>query len=159
MKTLLSLFLTLLALPVLATGPQLSPSAPKDKPHSVPLGKVSALEAAMAPYVAQARSAYPEARSRFLAGLPTGQSFFVTARLHDVYGTTEQVFIAVSAIHKGMITGRIASQIGHVSGYRLGDPYTLSESDLLDWLITHPDGSEEGNVVGKFLDSYQGDGA
>jgi hypothetical protein len=26
------------------------------------------------------------------------------------------------------------------------------EPVLIDWLITKPDGSEEGNVVGKFLD-------
>ena len=37
----------------------------------------------------------------------------------------------------------------------LGDPYTFPEGELVDWLITHPDGSEEGNVVGKFLDEWQ----
>jgi hypothetical protein len=31
----------------------------------------------------------------------------------------------------------------------------VSEAELLDWLITKPDGSEEGNVVGKFLDTYR----
>ena len=30
----------------------------------------------------------------------------------------------------------------------------LAESDLLDWVIRKPYGSEEGNVVGKFLDTY-----
>jgi hypothetical protein len=36
-----------------------------------------------------------------------------------------------------------------------GDPYKLSERDLTDWLISKPDGSEEGNVVGKFLDEWK----
>jgi hypothetical protein len=30
--------------------------------------------------------------------------------------------------------------------------YSFQESELVDWLISRPDGSEEGNVVGKFLD-------
>ena len=44
------------------------------------------------------------------------------------------------------------------AGSSFGDSYQFSESDLLDWLITHPDGSEEGNFVGKFLDSYGSNG-
>ncbi len=32
--------------------------------------------------------------------------------------------------------------------------YSFNEDELLDWLISKPDGSEEGNVVGKFLDTY-----
>jgi hypothetical protein len=42
-----------------------------------------------------------------------------------------------------------------VHGYRLGDRYTFPESELRDWLIAKPDGSEEGNYVGKFLDGYE----
>lgn len=50
----------------------------------------------------------------------------------------------------------ISSQITQVAGYELGDEYTFSEEDILDWLIVHPDGTEEGNVVGKFLDTHGG---
>lgn len=31
---------------------------------------------------------------------------------------------------------------------------TFPETDMLDWPITRPDGTEEGNFVGKFLDTY-----
>ena len=34
-------------------------------------------------------------------------------------------------------------------------PVMFPESELVDWVITHPDGIEEGNVVGKFLDEWQ----
>jgi hypothetical protein len=38
--------------------------------------------------------------------------------------------------------------------------YAFAETEVMDWLISHPDGSEEGNFVGKFLDTYQyGDGS
>ena len=159
MKRLLVLLLALLAFSAFASEPQLSPNAPADKPGSVMSGEMDSFETAIATYVALAKTSYPEARTRFLAGLPKGQYFFVTTRLHDATGAFEQVFIAVNTIHDGVITGHIASDIGRVSGFRNGDPYAFPESDLLDWLIAHPDGSEEGNFVGKFLDGYHGSGA
>ena len=42
-----------------------------------------------------------------------------------------------------------------MSGYRLRQPYTLPDSEVVDWMFSKPDGSEEGNVVGKFLDTYK----
>ncbi|HEY7567984.1 MAG TPA: TonB family protein [Gemmatimonadaceae bacterium] len=110
---------------------------------------------AMQPYVDQARATWPNARARFMAGLPKGHDFFVTVRLSDLYGHTEQVFVRVERIDDATITGRIQSDIGVVAGYRRGDVHTLAERDLIDWTIVRPDGSEEGNVVGKFLDTYR----
>ena len=71
--------LTLLAAIALAADPVLAPNAPKDKPAPIP--SPERFERAIAPYVAQARATYPQAKQRFLAGLPRGQSFFLTARL------------------------------------------------------------------------------
>jgi hypothetical protein len=31
---------------------------------------------------------------------------------------------------------------------------TVQEKDVYDWTISRPDGSEDGNYVGKFLDTY-----
>ena len=39
-------------------------------------------------------------------------------------------------------------------GYGMGQFYSLPESQLIDWMIAKPDGTEEGNEVGKFLDTY-----
>jgi len=156
MRYVLLLTLTLLASSTLAQEALLSPNAPQDKSSSVPTDSVAAFEAAIAPYVAHARQTYPSAKRKFQAGLPDGQSFFVTTRLHDGSGAFEQVFIAVRRIEGGMISGRIWSDIRTVRGYRYGDTYRFPEGDILDWLIAHPDGSEEGNVVGKFLDTYSG---
>jgi len=44
-----------------------------------------------------------------------------------------------------------------VNGYRRGDAHEYPEEELIDWLISRPDGSEEGNVVGKFLDDWNKD--
>src|SRR5579883_1388159 len=77
--------------------PAPSPNSPQDQPVDAK-GKAAAREneAAIAPYVAKGRTTYPEAKKRYLAGLPEGHHFFVVASLRDGTGTAEQVFIAVA---------------------------------------------------------------
>jgi hypothetical protein len=135
--------------------PALAPNAPVDKGHNLKSDQQKAFEDAIKPYVEQALKTYPEAKDRFLAGLPAKHFFFVTTRLHDSDGHWEQVFIAVKEIKDGMVTGLIASDIDVVSGYKAGDKYSFPESELIDWTISKPDGTEEGNFVGKFLDNYK----
>lgn len=135
--------------------PTLAPNAPVDNGHPLKSEQQKAFEDAIKPYVEQALKSYPEAKERFLAGLPAKHFFFVTTRLHDSAGRWEQVFITVKEIKDGIITGLIASDIETVSGYKSGDKYSFPESELLDWTISKPDGTEEGNFVGKFLDTYK----
>ncbi len=136
--------------------PTLSKDAPADQPFDATgKGEVEAYKAAIAPYVEQARKTYPDAKKRYLAGLPKDHHFYVVTRLKDGTGTTEQVFISVASIEGDRITGRIASEILNVRGFKQGDPFTFSEGELVDWMVARPDGSEEGNVVGKFLDEWQ----
>jgi hypothetical protein len=137
-------------------NPSLSPDAPQDQPvHASGKADAEEYRAAIAPYVEKGRKSYPEAKKRYLAGLPAGHHFFAVTNLRDGSGTSEQVFVAVAGIKDGRITGRIASDVIGVKRFKNGDPYTFPESELVDWLITRPDGSEEGNVVGKFLDEWQ----
>ena len=135
---------------------EVAPNAPPDRPFS-PRAQCQweAAVRAMAPYVAQARASYPAARQRFLRGLPPHHTFFVTTRLHDVRGRVEQVFVVVDSIRDGRIVGRIWSPILRVVGYVMGQRYEFPEEELLDWMVARPDGTEEGNVVGNFLDRYE----
>jgi hypothetical protein len=136
--------------------PYVSPKAPSDQPVRVSQEEQrQRLEAALAPYIAKARSTFPQAKARYLRGLPPGQSFFVTIRLRDQGGRSEVIFLAVDSLAQDSIFGRIWNQIHVVKGYRLRDRHAVPERDLLDWLITRPGGTEEGNVVGKFLDTYR----
>lgn len=144
----------LIAPAVFAQSP-LAPNAPKDKPVDASADQFAAFERAIAPYVAKARATYPEVKKRYLAGLPPKHIFFLTTRLHDKTGTIEQVFIEVQSITDGKVTGIIASDINDVAGFKRGDPYAFPEHEMLDWLIAKPDGTEEGNVVGIFLDTYK----
>ena len=114
---------------------------------------------AVAPYVAKARATYPAAKKRFLAGLPSGHKFAVMARLQAIDHAKKEVqqadvFVDVHAIKGGKIYGRINSPMP-IAGYKRGDLISFPESEILDWVIARPDGSEEGNAVGKFLDHYK----
>ena len=131
----------------------LAANAPEDQPVKANLDEKK-FDEAIKPYVEQARKTYAEVKARFLAGLPSRHVFFVTARLHDSAGRWEQVFVEVKEISGGKIKGLIANDIQNVSGYKLGNSFTFPESELLDWTISKPDGTEEGNIVGKFLETY-----
>jgi hypothetical protein len=126
-------------------------SAPKDPPGITTGSDIGELEREIAPYSAQARKSYPDAKRRYLAGLPPGYHLSVVTKLSSP-GRSEVVFVAVTGIQGDQITGRIADEIRSVAGYKIGDAYTLPESAIIDWVIVAPDGREDGNVVGKFLD-------
>lgn len=133
-------------------GSNASKTASKDDPVQASTSvERENLEREIAPYIAQARKSYPDAKKRYLAGLPRGQRFSVVTKLHSP-GREEAVFVTVTAIKGDQVTGHIDSEVRGVVGYKAGDSYTLSERDIADWVIVRPDGSEEGNVIGKFLD-------
>ena len=118
-----------------------------------------AFRRAVAPYVAKARATYPAAKKRFLAGLPPGHKFAVMARLQFVDHAKKEIqqadiFVDVRSIKNGKIFGRINSPMP-IPGYKQGDSISFPESEIINWVIVRPDGSEEGNAVGKFLDHYK----
>lgn len=90
-----------------------------------------------------------------LAGLPPHHTMFVTTRLRDAAGRMEQVFVAVDSIVGPRIAGRIWNDVITVAGYRAGQAYAFDDDALVDWTVARPDGTEEGNVVGKFMDGYR----
>jgi len=128
---------------------------PPDRPVRVrEKTQLEKLTEAMAPYVEKARATWPPVRARFLAGLPEGTALFATVQLRDGAGRMEQVFVRVETIEADRIRGIIWSDIHTVSGFEKGQRYEFPESELFDWTISNPDGTEEGNVVGTFLDTW-----
>lgn len=112
-------------------------------------------EEALKPHLEEAKKTYPDAKKRFLAGLPPTERFLLTVELRDAKGMSQQCYIEVKGIKDGMVKGIIASDIRIAIKSKRGDKYSLRESELIDWLIVKPDGTEEGNFVGKFLNDYQ----
>jgi tetratricopeptide (TPR) repeat protein len=129
---------------------------PQDKPISVSTTeRLSRLEEAIKPLIEEARKTLPSAKAKYLKGLPIGHRFYVTAKIGDSTNHFEQVFVSVSGWSGTTITGTLSSQV-RLQGYKEGDTLKLDESNILDWTISKPDGTEEGNLIGKFLDNWKG---
>ena len=146
--------------PQVPTAPQSAPQTglPDKRTRAEGQDAMRKLDKAVAPYVARAKKTWPDAKARFWKGLPKGQTLYVTYRLRENKGKQQEtVFVAVKSINTktSLIVGKIANILATVRTFKTGQWVKFSEVDLLDWTITRPDGTEEGNVVGKFLDSYK----
>ena len=130
---------------------------PTDQPIPVHnTTQLDKLQAAIQPYVEKARSTYPPIKARYLAGLPDGAALFITVQLHDAQARMEQVFVQVEKLEGAQISGVIWDEIRTVQGFHKGQRYTFPETELIDWTLSNADGTEEGNVVGNFLDTWHG---
>jgi len=140
-----------------AQVPDLAPNAPVDKPISTSgYDQYQKFIHDTEPFVAKAKATYPEAKRRFLAGLPKGEVFFLTYRLQDPGKRGfEQAFVYVKTIRDGKVAGFIASELDTVKTFQRGQIVLFEESDMVDWTISKPDGSEDGNFVGKYLDTLE----
>jgi Uncharacterized protein conserved in bacteria (DUF2314) len=128
---------------------------PQDKPVASDAEQLKKFEDAIAPYVKKARETLPEAKKKYLAGLPKDQPLYVTIKLYDSSKKYEQVFVRVTSWKGETIQGILASDLSLIHNHSRNEKLTCSESEVLDWTISKPDGTEEGNFVGKFLDTYQ----
>jgi len=143
-------------LPVFASTVHGQSNPPPDKPVRMSDQEgVKRLDTAIAPYVKKARATLPAVKKRYLRGLPEGDDFEVTIRLFDPDGKFEQVFVKVNSWSGRTITGAVNSHVELLRSHKNGENVTCDERDILDWVIEKPDGSEEGNFVGKFLDTYK----
>ena len=135
--------------------------APPDKPQTIHPGKESeAYERAIAPYVAKARASYPAAKKRFLRGLPPGYTFTVYLSVYQSADKShkeawEDLYVIVGAIKDGKVYGRINNRPLRLTKYRLGDPVRFPESRIMNWVVLRPDGSEEANELGNFIDHWK----
>ena len=134
----------------------LSVNAPTDRPHNIKGEKqLDEYEKLIEPYLRKAKETLPKAKMKFLKGLKKGESFFLTTRIYDKQGNFEQIFVRVTEWNDDEIQGTIANQLNAVKGFKYGQLIKFPESAILDWLITKPNGDEEGNFVGKFLDTLE----
>lgn len=139
----------------LAQQPSKSTQPAQDDTIHVGGDQAKKLNEALKPHIEEARRTYPDAKKRFLDGLPPKEHFYLTVKLRDDKGRIEQAFIEVKEIIDGIVKGLITDEVTFVTKYKKGDEYTFPESELIDWRITKPNGTQEGNFVGKFLDTYE----
>lgn len=133
-----------------------SVGAPVDRPVKVTdQATKNKLEEALKPIIEQSRKSLPEAKERYLKGLHPDETLFVTTRLTDPDGQFEQVFVKVNDWKDDLVQGKLSSSVS-LKTHKQGDPLEVKEADIIDWTISHPDGTEEGNALGKFIDNWKG---
>jgi uncharacterized protein YegJ (DUF2314 family) len=151
------LCLLALAASTIVHGQNLTLPPPEDLPKINESNEAYvAFERAAAPYLAKARETYPDAKRRFLSGQLGTRPFFVSVRLAE-NGRYENSFVRVLYIDEksGDISGKIANEIQLLRNYRYDQRIIVHEADIRDWTIANPDGTQEGNLVGRFTDNYR----
>ena len=139
------------ALKDLETAKSLGFRPPGSPPLDHVVGLTASTEEQFKPLIEKARQTLPEAKARFLKGLPANHSFSVTVRLVDSTGKREQVFIGVRKWEGDVIHGDLLNDV-HLKGFKSGQSLIIKESDVLDWTIVNEKGEEEGNLIGKYID-------
>ena len=130
-------------------------TSPPDRPQPLDSAALACLHRASEPRIAQAVATLPDAIRRFQSGLGQGRQFFVTVRLFDAARHEEQVFVAIESIRGDTLVGHLDSEIGMLSRFHRGDRFLVLRDAVIDWTITQPDGTEDGNLLGKLMDTLQ----
>ena len=112
----------------------------------------------MKPHIAKARKTLPLIKQRYQQRLPEGEQLVLTVELYDPDGSFELVPVKVQDWYADQILGSIAGRLFILQSYRQGDYLNFKEDAVADWMITKPDGSKEGDYVGRFLRHCQAHG-
>ena len=102
----------------------------------------------IAPDVQKAKETFPQAKKRFIKGLPKGSSFCLTVGLNE-NGTDESVLIKALAFSNGQIFGVLATKTPSTNSFTYGSRMIVDENEITDWTITSPEIQEEGRTHDK----------
>ena len=107
----------------------------------------------MAALIRESKTELPHIRKRFEAGLREGEVLYLTVRLVHSDQSFEQAFVQVKEWTPQGVTGVMASELIGFTEPKRGDVLKFLESTAIDWTITGPGGTEEGNRLGHYLES------
>ena len=93
----------------------------------------------------EARKRWPEFVDAF-THRRTGSTYAVKTALPVKGGGTEHLWINVTAIRGGTVTGTIDNEPIQDIGYKLGDAITITTEGVEDWLVSH----SQGQMIGGF---------
>ena len=144
------------AVPHAPETPETTAPAPTDKSvRTTSEAENARLDKAIEPYVAKARAGLPALKKRFDGGMPKDEMLMLTIRVYDPDKKFEQVFVTVQSWTDKEVTGTIASELMGIKSKKMGDEVTFDPKEILDWTIERSDGTEDGNVVGNFLNTFK----
>ena len=125
-------------------------------PATAPAGVRPALarnETALAEPVREALRTLPQAKKRFLAGLATGDQFLLSVRVVANDTSFRQASARVLGWHGTTVQALLLPNAADSAGPRESTPVSFPETAVLDWTLLRASGREEGNYVGRFIDT------
>jgi hypothetical protein len=86
----------------------------------------------------------------FDAGLPEGEVIAVNAPWTTRSGGSEYLWVELSSWRGDALVGRLATEPAEVAGLHKGDPVTVRQDEVYDYVWKHADGTREGNLTRPF---------
>ena len=149
----------LLALLVVGTAPTAAAQAGAPvvlTAATVPAGVRPALardETALADPVREALRTLPQAKKRFLAGLPDGDQFLLSVRVAASDTSFRQVSARVLGWRGNTVQALLLLEAADAGTPTEPLPVSFPEAAVIDWTLLRASGREEGNYVGRYIDT------
>ena len=110
-------------------------------------------ESALADPVREALRTLPQAKKRFLAGLPQGDQFLLSVRVIATDTSFRQASARVLGWHGSTVQALLLPSPANSAGPTEPTPVSFPETAVLDWTLLRASGREEGNYVGRYTDT------
>ncbi|WP_210514032.1 hypothetical protein [Hymenobacter terricola] len=110
-------------------------------------------ETALADPVREALRTLPQAKKKFLAGLPNGDQFLLSVRVIATDTSFRQVSARVLGWHGTTVQALLLPGAADSAAPTEPTPVSFPETAVVDWLLLRASGREEGNYVGRYTDT------
>ena len=125
---------------------------------TVPAGIRPALVRAatdLADPVREALRTLPQARKKFLAGLPEGDQFLLSVRVADTDTSFRQASARVLGWRGNTVQALLLPPATDSPTPAEPMPVSFPETAVVDWTLLRASGREEGNYVGRYTETAQ----
>ncbi len=109
-------------------------------------------DSALADPVREALRTLPQAKKKFLAGLPSGDQFLLSVRVAASDTSFRQVSARVLGWHGNTVQALL---LPDEASSAEPTPVSFPETAVVDWMLLRASGREEGNYVGRYLEVDQ----
>ena len=123
---------------------------------TAPVGVRPALardESALADPVREALRTLPQAKKKFLAGLPIGDQFLLSVRVAASDTSFRQASVRVLGWRGNTVQALLLPEAADSAAAVEPMPVSFPEAAVVDWTLLRASGREEGNYVGRYTDT------
>jgi hypothetical protein len=110
-------------------------------------------ETALADPVREALRTLPQAKKKFLAGLPIGDQFLLSVRVAASDTSFRQASARVLGWRGNTVQALLLPATADSATPAEPTPVSFPETAVVDWTLLRASGREEGNYVGRYTDT------